>query len=344
MSHVASELLQTANGQATRLEGVDHRSAHSRNGSRIAGVPVLLTCDIHTHVTGAELVRQDLIAARRLLQSLGLRCTFFFPARSAALLPDQVEALQREGHEIGCHGLTHVPSENYGVLPPATQYEFLQQATDQLTTLLGERPVSFRAPVFKLSRGTIAALDALRYDADLSVTAQRLGVFGSDIYDLRPLFAPRQPYHPALDNPFAQGHARIWEIPISAWGLPFLSNTERLCGLSFMRWFFRALSLEARLTGKPIVFMFHAEDLNGARRSEVQPRLSWRDFIPTRTHGLTFRRLLLEHDWQHVQRDAVNHHQDETQQHDMAVQPGNVAGNQSGIDRRRMAMAPPSNP
>jgi len=269
-----------------------------------------LTCDIHTHVTGPEPVREDLTEARRLLQGLGVRCTFFFPARSAQQLSDHVEALQADGHEIGCHGLTHVPSENYGILPPATQYEFLQQATDQLTALLGQRPVSFRAPVFKLSRGTIAALEALGYDADLSVTAQRLGVFGSDIYDLRPLFAPRQPYHPALENPFAPGRARIWEIPVSAWGLPFLSNTERLCGLSFMRWFFRALCAEARATGKPIVFMFHAEDLNGARRGEAQPRLSWRDFIPTRTHGFAFRRFLLEHNWQRVQRDAVALFQD----------------------------------
>ena len=101
-----------------------------------AGIPVLLTCDIHTHVTGPEPVREDLVEARRLLRDLGMRCTFFFPARSAQELSDQVAALQAEGHEIGCHGLTHVPSENYGILPSATQHEFLQQATDQLTTLL----------------------------------------------------------------------------------------------------------------------------------------------------------------------------------------------------------------
>ena len=237
-------------------------------------VPVLLTCDIHTHMAGPGPVREDLVAARRILSELGLRCTFFFPAQSAEELQDQVEALRQEGHEIGCHGLTHVPSENYGVLPPATQHRFLAEATTRLGRLLGAPPVSFRAPVFKLSNGTIGALEDLGYRADTSVTAQRVGLFGSDVYDLRPLFAPRLPYHPDRRDPFRRGATALWEIPVSAWGLPFLSNTERLCGLPAMRAFFRALHLESRLTGKPVVFMFHAEDLNAGRGLEPRRRLA----------------------------------------------------------------------
>lgn len=268
-------------------------------------VDVLLTCDIHTHMSGSEPVRRDLVEARRLLQAVGVRCTFFFPARSAELLRDQVEALRAEGHEIGCHGLTHDPSENYGRLPRQAQETLLTEATRRLTGVLGQPPVSFRAPVFKLSRDTIRVLEALGYRTDLSVTAQRLGVFGSDLYDMKPFFAPRRPYHPTLSNPFRKGAAQIWEIPVSAWLLPFLSNTERLCGLRFMQWFFRALYIEARTTGKPIVFMFHAEDLNAARGAQEPWRLSWRDFIPSRTFGFQFRHALLERDWRRVQQDLV---------------------------------------
>ncbi len=268
-------------------------------------VPVLLTCDIHTHMAGPGPVREDLVAARRILSGLGLRCTFFFPAQSAEELQDQVEALRQDGHEIGCHGLTHVPAENYGVLPAATQRQFLAEATDRLGRLLGAPPVSFRAPVFKLSGGTIGALEDLGYRADVSVTAQRLGLFGSDVYDLRPLLAPRRPYHPDRRDPFRRGTMALWEIPVSAWGLPFLSNTERLCGLPAMRAFFRALHLESRLTGKPVVFMFHAEDLNADRGVEPRRPLAWSDFLPSRTHGFQFRHALLEHDWCLVRRDLV---------------------------------------
>ncbi|MBI3319289.1 MAG: methyltransferase domain-containing protein, partial [Candidatus Omnitrophica bacterium] len=268
-------------------------------------LPVLLTCDIHTHMTGSEPVKKDLVETRRILQALGLRCTFFFPAHSAELLRDHVEGLLEEGHEIGCHGLTHDPSENYSRLPLAAQRTSLTEATTRLTRILGAPPISFRAPVFKISGETIRVLDELGYRTDLSVTAQRLGVFGSDIYDVKPLFAPRRPYHPDLQNPFRRGAARTWEVPVSAWLLPFLSNTERLCGLPFMRWFFRALYVEAKRTGKPIVFMFHAEDFNGSRGLEERWRLSWKDFLPTKTFGFQFRHALMERDWQRVQRDLV---------------------------------------
>ena len=271
----------------------------------MSSVPVLLTCDIHTHMTGSDPVREDLIETRRILRELGARCTFFFPARSAEELRDQVEALRQEGHEIGCHGLTHDPSENYSRLAPDVQRTLLRQATERLAAVLGEPPVSFRAPVFKVSGETIRALEGLGYRADVSVTAQRLGLFGSDIYDLKPLFAPRRPYHPDRRDPFRRGGSSLWEIPVSAWLLPFLSNTERLCGLPAMRAFFRALYLESRLTGKPIVFMFHAEDLNAARGIQEHPRLSWRDFLPSRTYGFRFRHALLEQDWRRVQRDLV---------------------------------------
>ena len=278
-------------------------------------VPVLLTCDIHTHMTGSAPVREDLIETRRILLGLGVRCTFFFPAQSAEELPDQVAALRREGHEIGCHGLTHVATENYRLLPLEAQRGFLTEATARLARVLGERPVSFRAPVFKLSAETIGVLEELGYRADVSVTAQQLGLFGSDLYDVKPLFAPRRPYHPDRRDLFRPGDRSLWEIPVSAWGLPFLSDTERLCGLPAMRAFFRLLRLESRLTGKPVVFMFHPSDLNAAQGIESRRPLGWRDFLPSRTYGFRFRYALLEPDARRVQQDLT------ALIRDMAAQP-----------------------
>jgi hypothetical protein len=181
----------------------------------------------------------------------------------------------------------------------------LARATSDLTALLGVPPASFRAPTFKVSGPTMAVLDELEYRADLSVVSQRLGVFGSDIYSAGPLMAPRRPYHPSRRNPFRRGESRVWEIPLSACVLPFLSNTERLCGLAFMRVFFRRLHAEARVTGKPIVFMFHAEDLNPDRGVQQLGPPSWRDFVPTRANGFRFRHFLLERDWRRVSEDLM---------------------------------------
>ncbi|HYE90445.1 MAG TPA: polysaccharide deacetylase family protein [Terriglobales bacterium] len=266
----------------------------------MSAVPVLLTCDIHTHGYAPELVDDDLTAARTALRAAGLRATFLFPARAAAALAAQLAPLRAEGHEIGCHGLTHAADENFRTLPAARQRAILAEATAQIEALAGVRPVSFRAPAYRLGPATIAALEALDYRADLSVTSQRLGVFGGDPYHLGPLFARRRPYHPSPDAPYRAGATRLWELPVSACVLPFVSNTGRVFGERFMRVFFRALHAEARATGKPIVFVFHVEDLSPDRPADRRPRLSWRHFVPSPAYGLQVREFLVEHDWARV--------------------------------------------
>lgn len=268
-------------------------------------VPVLLTCDIHTHTYGPDLVYTDLVRARATLRRLRLPCTFFFPANSAEMLWDHVRDLTLEGHEIACHGLTHVPTEQYDRLPLPVQRDLLTQATRRLTEVSGKQPTSFRSPTFKVSGSTLRVLDELGYRADTSINAQRLPIFGSDLYNWRPLFAPRRPYHPSWRNPFRKGKSRLWEIPVSAWILPFVSNTERLLGLGFLRLLFRLLYTESRITGKPVVFMFHAEELNPDRPRQPRPPLCWTDFLPSRTYGLRFREHLFEGDWSQIERDIV---------------------------------------
>lgn len=266
---------------------------------------VLMTCDIHTHTYSAGMVHRDLQQARSILSEIGLPCTFFFPLRSAETLGRDVDALQRDGHEIGCHGLTHEAGEQYSQLPLEEQRNLLTQATGGLTEILGERPKSFRAPAFKVSGHTMRVLDELGYQADLSINSQRLGALGSDIYNFGPLLAPRRPYHPSWNNPYRKGDAQLWEIPVSAWILPFVSNTERLLGLRFMRCFFQFLYREALTTRKPIVFVFHAEDLNAARGMEERSRLTWRHFLPSSTYGFAFRYFLLERSWRRIQEDLI---------------------------------------
>jgi polysaccharide deacetylase len=266
-------------------------------------VDVLLTCDIHTHHYSATEVHEDLGRARKTLRQLRRPCTFFFPANSAELLREDVAGLLDEGHEIGCHGLTHQPDEQYNRLPLDTQRALLSEATRRLLAVSGKAPVSFRSPTFKVSGDTMCALEELGYRADVSINAQRLPIFGSDLYNVRPMFSPRRPYHPARRDAFRRGDAKVWEIPVSAFALPFVSNTERLLGLGFVKAFFRGLHAEARATGKPIIFMFHAEELNATRPIEKKPPLGWRHFVPSPTYGLRFRELLFESDWRKVARD-----------------------------------------
>ena len=42
-----------------------------------------------------------------LFRELGVRATYFTTGEVAARYPDAVRALVRDGHELGCHGVTH---------------------------------------------------------------------------------------------------------------------------------------------------------------------------------------------------------------------------------------------
>jgi hypothetical protein len=106
-----------------------------------------------------------------------------------------------------------------------------------------------------------------------------------------------------MENAFRAGEASLWEVPVSTALVPFVSNAERAFGLPFMRVLLWLLSAEGRVTGKPIVFMFHPEDVNGSRETPPRSPFSWRYLLPTRTYGIQARYFLMEHRWDHIARD-----------------------------------------
>ncbi len=79
--------------------------------------------------------------------------TFFFPAWSLKLAPEQAELIQASGrHEIGVHGWIH---ERNTQLDAATERRLLEQAIDAITEITGKRPVGYRAPSWNLSPATL---------------------------------------------------------------------------------------------------------------------------------------------------------------------------------------------
>ena len=128
---------------------------------------------------------------------------------------------------------------------------------------------------------------------------------GGDSNSLDDFWTEGPPANDQSASAYRKGGSGVLEIPVSAALLPFLSNTERLLGLPFMRSFFRALYWESRATGKPVVSVFHAEDFNGRRPSDRLGWPSWRHFLPTRTYGLEVRYFLFEWNWQNVCRDMT---------------------------------------
>ena len=79
--------------------------------------------------------------------------TFFFPAWSLKLAPEQAGIIQQSGrHEIGVHGWIHELNTS---LDGATESRLLAQAVDQIEAITGTRPVGYRAPSWNHSPNTL---------------------------------------------------------------------------------------------------------------------------------------------------------------------------------------------
>lgn len=101
-----------------------------------------------------------------LLQRTGVPATFFVPAVSALLYPDEQRRVIAEGHEIGLHGWIH---EVNSVLPAQTERELHLRARDTLERITGVRPVGMRTPSWDFSPATLTIERemGLLYDSSL---------------------------------------------------------------------------------------------------------------------------------------------------------------------------------
>jgi peptidoglycan/xylan/chitin deacetylase (PgdA/CDA1 family) len=110
--------------------------------------------------------RQGIPRIRRLLDRHGARASFFYPAVSALLHPEEVRALADEGHEIGIHSWIH--EANTG-LPPGVERELTMRAADVLEKIAGRRPVGIRTASWDFSVDTLDIIRemGLLYDSSL---------------------------------------------------------------------------------------------------------------------------------------------------------------------------------
>ena len=109
------------------------------------------------------------VAVPRILDTyakFGLKQSFFIPAWCIEQYPDAVDAILKDGHEIGHHGLIHEdPVETRG---EAQRIAF--EATLQIhEKRIGRKPRGYRAPIYNVTQQVIDLLVeyGFRYDSSL---------------------------------------------------------------------------------------------------------------------------------------------------------------------------------
>ncbi len=110
--------------------------------------------------------RQGVPRIRALLARHGVKASFFYPAVSALLHPDEIRAVADEGHEIGIHSWIHEANTQ---LPPGVERDLTFRAADTLETLAGRRPVGIRTASWDFSVDTMSIIQelGLLYDSSL---------------------------------------------------------------------------------------------------------------------------------------------------------------------------------
>jgi peptidoglycan/xylan/chitin deacetylase (PgdA/CDA1 family) len=111
------------------------------------------------------------VGARRILELLerhGAPASFFVPAVSALLHPDEVKDYASAGHEVALHGWIH---EWNTELAEEEERELLRRSAAVLEGLTGRRPVGIRTPSWDFSEHTLGLILELGLTYDSSLMA-----------------------------------------------------------------------------------------------------------------------------------------------------------------------------
>jgi len=110
--------------------------------------------------------RQGVPRILDILGRAGVKASFFVPAVTALLYPDEQRRVVAEGHEVAIHGWIH---ERNSELPLAAERELQMRSADALEKVTGQRPVGIRTPSWDFSPHTLAITKemGLVYDSSL---------------------------------------------------------------------------------------------------------------------------------------------------------------------------------
>ncbi len=112
--------------------------------------------------------RQGVPRIVEILKRHNVPASFYVPAVTAMLYPDEQRNLAAQGHEIGIHGWIH---ERNSVLPIDAERDLMQRSFDVLRKITGVDPVGMRTPSWDFSPNTLRLAKELGLIYDSSLMA-----------------------------------------------------------------------------------------------------------------------------------------------------------------------------
>ena len=196
-----------------------------------------------------------------LLDTCGVRGTFFFLGWAAERFPELVREVAARGHEPACHSYCH--RLIFG-LSPSEFREDTHRAKNAIEQAAGAPVYGYRAPSFSITSRSLWALDVLAelgFTYDSSIFPIRHDIYGMPN-------APRRPFR------ITTSAGPLMEYPLTTFRLPGSPNLP-VGGGGYLRifpWWYTRLGISrARGKGIPLIVYVHPWELD-----PDQPRLAAR--------------------------------------------------------------------
>ncbi len=213
------------------------------------------------------------------LERYDVRATFYVPAVTALLHPDEQRRVVAGGHEIGIHGWIH---ELNSALPYEAERELMMRSADTLERIAGVRPVGLRTPSWDFSPHTLTIEKemGLVYDSslmadedcyELLLDGEPAGVIelpvewvrDDAVYFMMHRFQSLRPYTPPAD--VLDVFRREFDAAYAEGGIFQLTMHPHVIGYRSRIWILEEIIRHAR--SRPGVwFGTHAEVIDWARR------------------------------------------------------------------------------
>ena len=207
-------------------------------------------CDLET---AHQVYTQGLPRVLELCAKHDIAATFYFTGELSEIIPEAIDLVKEQGHEIGCHGYYHDVDHAFDLLTIDEQVRDLRKAKKVIESVAGNI-VSFRAPALRINDDLTKALKITGFTTDSSICPQRFDgpfTFGST-KKLNWLTASRKPNYMDKDH-------SVLEIPISAFIIPYIGTSMRITP-GLIRILEKFLFFESKITNKPIVFLSHPNE------------------------------------------------------------------------------------
>jgi peptidoglycan/xylan/chitin deacetylase (PgdA/CDA1 family) len=118
---------------------------------------------------GEYAARAAMVRILFLLDKYNIPATFFVPAVSALLHPEEIKAIVAKGrHEIGIHGWIH---ERNSLLSEKEERELMTRSYETLKEITGKAPTGIRTPSWDFSQSTLKIIRELGLVYDSSLMA-----------------------------------------------------------------------------------------------------------------------------------------------------------------------------